>query len=161
YVVRGQNGTAGFFFRQCNFFAGPAQVVGSTATPIVFFNGAQNGGVGGTLKFENSFFNRRGIAFTASPPGLQIDSRWHYIQGSIMPLFSLLNIGGVIGNAALRVENYTLDTTQEPLAWLAGGIKGVINIDGGVGPTGPTISGGGYNGQNNNGAVAVQATGLS
>ena len=134
YVARGTAASAGFFFRQCQFFSGPTQVIGATATPLIYFDGGSPSGVGGTIKFENTFANRRGMAFSTSPTGLQIDSKWHYIQGGITPLFSIIN-NGSNSSAAIRIENFILDTTQEPLLQNAGGYVGVLDVTGGVGPT--------------------------
>jgi len=136
YVARGVGGTGGFFFRQCQFFSGPLQVVGSTATPLVYFDGGSPSGVGGTLKFENTFSNRRGLAVGGNQAlGVQVDDEWHYIQGGIMPLFSFLNSSGGSSAMGYRLKNYTLDTTAEPVVFVSSGLTGVVTIAGGVGPT--------------------------
>lgn len=155
YVARGTAATAGFFFKQCQFFSGPNQVIGSTATPLLYFDGGSPSGVGGTVKLENTFSNRRGFLFSNSPTGVQIDDKWHYIQGGVMPLWTAINSGSFAG-FGLRVENYTEDTTQQPVLWAVSGLQGLVEINGGVGPSPgtPIVS------QGSTGQVAVRIKGV-
>ncbi len=141
FLARGSTGTAGFFFRFC-MFSSNLGVTAIDATPLVYFDGVPNGGEGGTIKFENTFMNRRGMLFKGSALLLLVDQV--YEQGGIMPMFSIANgVGGNV-NIVADIRNAIEDTMVHPLVdVLTDGVSGTVRIVGTSGPSGgyPIVSG--------------------
>jgi hypothetical protein len=134
--------------RNSTFSTGPAQVVGSTATPAFVSKFGQQ------WNFDNIYANRRGFAFyLATGADMTFDMK-HEIQGNIMPLISLSNVLG--GNVAgfITLRNTWIDTGDVTLANLspnANSIGASIDIDSSNMPSGglPLITGNAFNGSVN------------
>jgi len=108
-VVRGVAGGSGHFFKHCLFTSGPAQVMASSATPLVYFQET----TGVNIHFENTYTSIRGFLFLG---GGIVTSDWFYNQGAIMPAFSFTK--GKFGTSSelnAYFKNSLLDTTAAPL----------------------------------------------
>lgn len=112
FLCRGTTGgqcvTSG---RKVNFFTGPNQVNGSTATPAFYCDVCQ------LARFDEAFFNRRGTLLRPDFGGLGFRMGWGYEQGGITPFITVTgqtssnaSVGLTLGDAG----GIQLDTMAHP-----------------------------------------------